>query len=65
MTVGYVVVCWNQASGWPDIDSPGLYETRGEAEIVADAERAETAKVGRQERFLVCEVVKPYGEEPR
>ena len=56
--IGYVVVCWNQASGQVDViyNFCGVGE-RLAAESLAAAERARTAEVGRRERYAVAEVI--------
>jgi hypothetical protein len=55
--VGYVVVCWNQASGQPDVVEWTFSHTRESAERDRDRERAITANVGRRETYAVAEVV--------
>ena len=56
--VGYVVVCWNQASGQPEViySFVGVGELAN-AELIAETERARTAKRGRRERYAVAEVI--------
>jgi len=56
-SVGYVVVCWNQASYQPEALDDAIYSDIQEAHGTADAERASTARVGRKERYAVAEVV--------
>jgi hypothetical protein len=55
--LGFVVVTWNQASGQPDIDAPGL-DDRDTAFIERDERRAQTKAVGRGELHEVAAVVR-------
>jgi hypothetical protein len=55
--VGYVVVCFNQASGRPDVEPYSFSDERDDAEKLAVTERAKTAEVGRRERYAVARVV--------
>lgn len=57
--VGYVVVTWNQASGWPTLDDNAgeLYDDKAEAESRAGEMTKETQSVGRGERHLALAVV--------
>lgn len=58
--LGYVVLCWNQASGQPEIIAGTCpFPTRVEAAEVASVMRRETASVGRRERYTVASVECP------
>lgn len=52
-TLGYVVVTWNQASGWPAMDYGDFYTDEEDAHNAARVMRAETKQVGRGERHTV------------
>ena len=56
--LGFVVVTSNQASGQPDIDTPGLHHERETAELERDDRRRHTASVGRGERHEVAAVIR-------
>ena len=61
--VGYVVVEYNQASGWPSIPiAAELHDGRAIAEVDADVHRDTAAGNGRREKYAVCELVRL--EEP-
>jgi hypothetical protein len=55
--IGYVVVTWNQASGWPELDYSDLHAYRDDAERERDSKREQTASSGRGEMHKVAEVV--------
>lgn len=57
--VGFVVVTWNQASGWPTLDDNAgeLYDNRQDAEEQAARMTAETAAVGRGETHRALPVI--------
>jgi hypothetical protein len=61
--LGYVVVTWNQASGWPDIDTAGLHDDRETAELDRDSRRERTAGIGRRELHEVAAVIRLEGED--
>lgn len=58
MTVGYVVVEWNQASHQPTIYGEDIYYSSEEAEREAQYRRDALAasSSGRRERYTVAEV---------
>lgn len=57
-SVGYLVVEFNQASGLPDVQQVGLWDSILDAEHEAETLRSQTAAVvGRRERYAVAEVV--------
>lgn len=56
MRYGYAVVEINQASQQPE-HVRSLCWDRAEAEAIAQDERAHTARMGRRERHVVCELV--------
>ena len=51
--IGYVVIEFNQASGQP-ITRGDIYPDLEDAEDVMDQCRAETAAIGRRERYAVA-----------
>lgn len=59
--LGFVVVTWNQASGQPDIDAPGL-DDRETADLECAERRAQTKALGRRERHEVAAVISIEGE---
>ncbi len=61
-SIGYLVVTFNQVSHRSDLDVIGLHDTRADAEAERDELAAETARAGRAERHVICEVV-PAGDE--
>jgi hypothetical protein len=62
--LGYVVVSFNQASGWPALDTGAdLHASLEDAVSARDWERAETAKIGRRERHVIAEVTEMDEDE--
>ena len=58
MSIGYVVIEWNQASHRPRVSGDGaLYDSEDEAREIAARDQHETDAVGRRERWTVAEVV--------
>jgi hypothetical protein len=55
--LGYVVVDWNQTSGYPDVDTAGLYTTQGAAEDEAAYRQTETDRIGRSEHHTIAAVI--------
>jgi len=53
--LGYVVIEYNQASGQPRLVDE-LHRSASDAEEAMAAERAQTASVGRRERFAIASV---------
>lgn len=61
--LGYVVAEVNQASHQVErLADDGLYPDQRTAGVIADACRKDTARRGRRERYIVCEVI-PVGDE--
>ena len=62
--LGYAVVTFNQASGQPGLN-PGadLYADLEDAVHARDWERAETARAGRRERYVIAEVTEMDEDE--
>jgi hypothetical protein len=60
---GYLVATYDQASGWAGVDQSGLWRDLGDAIAERDALAAETARSGRGERHVVCEVVPVGGDD--
>lgn len=52
----YVVIEWNQAGGRPRLAVDDLFDDEPEAADTANSLAAETAKVGRRERYSIHEV---------
>ena len=62
--VGFVVVEINQASHRPErVTADFLHEDQAWAEEVAKMDRAEAARSGRGERYIVCEVIPVEGAD--
>jgi len=59
--LGFVVVTFNQASGQPDIDAPGL-DDWDTACLERDDRRAKTKAAGRGERHEVAAVIRLEGD---
>lgn len=59
MSLGYVVIEINQASGMPRIADDDLYEQE-EAQAIADRLAEQTRQIGRRERYLVAEVTEEW-----
>jgi hypothetical protein len=63
-SLGYVVVSYNQASGWPGLNTGAdLHADLQDAVNARDWERAETAKLGRHEQHVIAEVVEMDEDE--
>lgn len=60
--LGYVVVTWNQASHWPEVEGP-MHDDLEWAREVAAMERKKTAESGRGERHTVHAVMREPIEE--
>lgn len=57
VTLGYVVIEYNQASGWPQIWSQeSLYDTEAEARQFADEAEDANRLNGRRETYRVARV---------
>jgi hypothetical protein len=55
--LGYIVVTYNQASGWPQLDYPDLHQDLETAHAELEWKQQETAKIGRRETHEVCVVL--------
>lgn len=55
--IGYVVVCFNQASGHPEVEDGSFSTYQDDARDYANQERERTRSVGRGERYAVALVV--------
>lgn len=53
----FVIVEWNQASGRPRLVNDEVYDLLVDALTDVDGYRAETAKIGRRERYTVAEIL--------
>lgn len=53
----FVIIEWNQASHQPSIGVDEVYDSREEAELMAEELRKAMAKVGRGERYTVHELL--------
>src|ERR1035437_5508784 len=60
--LGYVVVCFNQASGQDLASGDVLYDDAADAMGCRDDERERTALAGRRDRHVVAEVIELDGE---
>ncbi len=56
MTVGYVVIEYNQASHWPSLDGDTLYDTVDEAALAAKHSEEAMLACGRRESYAVARV---------
>jgi hypothetical protein len=61
--LGYVVIEYNQASGWPDLSSLNLHTDLADACFERDVLADEAREAGRRERYVVCEVAEPKEED--
>ena len=60
--LGYVVVCFNQASGQDLASGDVLYDDAADAMGCRDDERERTALAGRRDRHVVAEVIELDGD---
>ena len=62
-SIGFVVVEYNQASGWPDLtDAATLHTDLADACFERDVLADQARESGRGERYVVCEVAEPEDE---
>ena len=62
--IGYVVVEYNQASGWPGLPlGATLHDDLADACFERDVLADQARERGRRERYAVCEVAEPQDED--